>query len=60
MALTSPLSASSTNGLRKPCQFAGLLIEELRRRRILLPTPRVLELVIHHAASEPSGHCIGP
>ena len=34
---------------RKAGQLAVLLIEELRRRRILLPTPRVLELVIHHA-----------
>jgi TnpA family transposase len=34
---------------RKPGQLAVLLVEELRRRRILLPTPRVLELVIHHA-----------
>ena len=39
--------ATQTN--RKPGQLAVLLIEELRRRRILLPTPRVLELVIHHA-----------
>src|SRR5829696_1229988 len=34
---------------RKPAQLAGMLIDELRRQRILLPTPRVLELVIHHA-----------
>src|SRR3954447_17396261 len=32
-----------------PARLAGMLIDELRRRRILLPTPRVLELVIHHA-----------
>ena len=38
-----------TQANRKPGQLAGLLVEELRRRRILLPTPRVLELVIHHA-----------
>ena len=38
-----------TQANRKPGQLAVLLVEELRRRRILLPTPRVLELVIHHA-----------
>ncbi len=38
-----------TQANRKPGQLAGLLVEELRRRRILLPTPMVLELVIHHA-----------
>ena len=38
-----------TQANRKPGQLAILLVEELRRRRILLPTPRVLELVIHHA-----------
>ena len=38
-----------TQANRKPGQLAGLLVEELRRRRILLSTPRVLELVIHHA-----------
>ena len=39
----------TTQAIRKPGQLAGLLVEELRRRHILLPTPRVLELVIHHA-----------
>ncbi len=34
---------------RRPSQLAGMLIDELRRQRILLPTPRVLELMIHHA-----------
>ena len=38
-----------TQANRKPGQLAILLVEELRHRRILLPTPRVLELVIHHA-----------
>ena len=38
-----------TQANRKPGQLASLLVGELRRRRILLPTPRVLELVIHHA-----------
>ncbi|WP_282588409.1 DUF4158 domain-containing protein [Lichenifustis flavocetrariae] len=38
-----------TQANRKPGQLAIRLVEELRRRRILLPTPRVLELVIHHA-----------
>ena len=38
-----------TQANRKPGQLAGLLVEELRRRRIVLPTPRVLELVIHHS-----------
>ena len=38
-----------TQANRKPGQLAGLLVEELRRRRILLPNSRVLELVIHHA-----------
>lgn len=38
-----------TQANRKPGQLASLLVEELRRRRILLPTPRMLELVIHHA-----------
>jgi hypothetical protein len=34
---------------RRPSQLAGMLMDELRRQRIMLPTPRVLELVIHHA-----------
>ena len=34
---------------RKPGPLAGLLVEELRRRRILLPTLGLLELLIHHA-----------
>ena len=38
-----------TQANRKPAQLAGLSVEELRRRRILLPRLRVLELVIHHA-----------
>ena len=38
-----------TQANRKPGQLAVLLVEELRRRRILLPTSRVLELMIHHA-----------
>ena len=34
---------------RKPAHLVGVLIEELRRQRILLPPPRVIELVVHHA-----------
>lgn len=45
VAWLTPVAQAS----RKPAQLAGLLVEELRRRRILLPTPRVLELVVHHA-----------
>jgi TnpA family transposase len=34
---------------RAPAQLATMLIEELRRRRILLPTPGVLEGLVHEA-----------
>jgi Domain of unknown function (DUF4158) len=34
---------------RKPVRLLELLLDELRRQRILLPTPRVLELVVHHS-----------
>ncbi|MBV8506475.1 MAG: DUF4158 domain-containing protein [Alphaproteobacteria bacterium] len=33
----------------RPGQLAGILVEELRRRRVLLPPPRVLEAVIRAA-----------
>ena len=33
----------------RPGQLAGILVEELRRRRVLLPSPLVLEAVIRHA-----------
>jgi hypothetical protein len=32
-----------------PAELATMLVAELRRRRILLPTPGVLELLIHEA-----------
>lgn len=32
-----------------PAELAAALVEELRRRRILLPTPGVLDLLIHEA-----------
>jgi TnpA family transposase len=47
-ALVAWLGPMAQTG-RRPVQLAGMLVDELRRRRILLPTPRVLELVIHHA-----------
>jgi TnpA family transposase len=47
-ALVAWLTPVAQTG-RRPAQLVGMLIGELRRRRILLPTPRVLELVIHHA-----------
>lgn len=47
-ALAAWLTPLAQSG-RRPSQLAGMLIDELRRQRILLPTPRVLELVIHHA-----------
>jgi TnpA family transposase len=34
---------------RAPGELAAVLVEELRRRRILLPRPGVLELLIHEA-----------
>ena len=47
-ALVAWLTSMAQTG-RRPAELAGMLIEELRRQRILLPTPRVLELVVHHA-----------
>ena len=34
---------------RGPAELAAMLVEELRRRRILLPTPGMLEALIHAA-----------
>jgi len=34
---------------RKPGDLIAMLVEEVRRQRVLLPTPRVLELIVHHA-----------
>ena len=47
-ALVAWLTPMAQTG-RRPAQLAGMLIDELRRQRILPPTPRVLELVVHHA-----------
>ena len=47
-AAVSFLTASAQTILR-PGQLAGILVEELRRRRVLLPTPLVLEAVIRGA-----------
>lgn len=47
-ALVAWLAPVAQTG-RKPAQLADMLIDKLRRERILLPTPRVLELVMHHA-----------
>ena len=49
-ALVAWLGPMAQTG-RRSAQLAGMLIDELRRQRILLPTPRVLELVIHHACA---------
>jgi hypothetical protein len=40
---------SSARTILRPGQLAGILVEELRRRRVLLPTPLVLEAVIRGA-----------
>ena len=36
---------------RDPVPLAGILIDELRRRRVLLPSPVVMELILHQARS---------
>ena len=40
---------SVAGSLRAPAELAVMLVEELRRRRILLPTPGVLELLVDEA-----------
>lgn len=42
----------------RPGQLAGILVEELRRRRVVLPSPPVLEAVMRHARqrAERLGH----
>ena len=42
------LTAAAQTVIR-PGQLAGILVEELRRRRVLLPTPTVMEAVIRGA-----------
>ena len=34
---------------RKPGHLVAMLVDEVRRQRVLLPAPRVLELIVHHA-----------
>lgn len=41
--------AAAAQTIVRPGQLAGILVEELRRRRVLLPSPLVLEAVIRHA-----------
>lgn len=41
--------AAAAQTIVRPGQLAGILVEELRRRRVLLPPPLVLEAVIRHA-----------
>jgi len=41
--------AAAAQTIVRPGQLAGILVEELRRRRVLLPTPLVLEAVIRRA-----------
>jgi TnpA family transposase len=41
--------AAAAQTIVQPGQLAGILVEELRRRRVLLPSPLVLEAVIRHA-----------
>src|SRR4051812_4305229 len=38
--------AAAAQTIVRPGQLAGILVEELRRRRVLLPTPLVLEAII--------------
>ena len=35
--------------IRRPDRLAEMLLEELRRQRVLLPVPRVLEMLVHQA-----------
>ena len=52
---------------REPGHLVAMLVEEVRRQRVLLPTPRVLELIVHHARTRgerithraPSGSWLG-
>ena len=41
--------AASAQTIVRPGQLAGILVQELRRRHILLPSPLVLEAVIRRA-----------
>lgn len=41
--------ATAAQTIVRPGQLAGILVEELRRRRVLLPSPLVLEAVIRRA-----------
>ena len=41
--------AAAAQTIVRPGRLAGILVEELRRRRVLLPSPLVLEAVIRHA-----------
>lgn len=41
--------ASAAQTIVRPGQLAGILVEELRRRRVLLPSPLVLEAVVRRA-----------
>src|SRR5262249_37048379 len=35
--------------IRRPDRLVEMLLEELRRQRVLLPVPRVLEMLVHQA-----------